>query len=685
MAKKTKLQATIDSLEYAQSIINTVREPLIALDGDLRVISASRSFYKTFKVTPRATEKKFIYDLGNGQWNIPKLRVLLEKLLPKNETFDDFEVIHKFPKIGKRVMLLNARRIPPPPVKPKRILLAFEDITKRKKIEKELTKYRENLEEEIKERTAEISKINDSLHIEISKQKQTEEGLRTSELRYRRLFETARDGILLIDADSGEIIDANPYIKELLGYSQEEFRGKKLWEIGLLKDIAKSKADFIKLQDKGYIRYEDLPLQTKDGRSVDVEFVSNVYKINHGKIIQCNIRDITERKKVEALQKKAIENLKKVDQMKSDFISMVSHELRTPMAIIREGINQILDGIQGEINEKQQKVLITSRNSIDRLTRIIENLLNISTIEGGKTELKIESVNLTDIVRQTVLSFEHKIKEKGLDLRLDLPQNTIEIYADNDRMVQVLSNLLDNAVKFTLQGFIEISVKEKEDSVECTVGDSGIGISQEDLPHMFTKFQQFSETSGKAEKGTGLGLSITKGIIEMHGGKISVESKLSKGTRFTITLPKYGNEELLEKYINNAINKARKGGDKLSIETFSIAKIAQLKEKFSSEKIKSLLKGIENVLKQSLRRKGDVACRGDMAYKKDSSEMVIILMNCDKENASKVAKRLDKAAYNYFSSQGLGEQVKLRSGWATYPDEAETSEELMRKAREYKK
>ncbi len=675
MAKKTKMQATVDSLEYAQSIINTVREPLIALDGDLRVISASRSFYRTFKVTRRATEKKFIYDLGNGQWDIPKLRVLLEDILSKNERFDDFEVTHDFPKVGERVMLLNARRIPPPPVKPKRILLAFEDITKRKKMENKLIKYRENLEELVKKRTIELSKTNKSLLLEISKQKQTGKELRTSELRYRRLFETARDGILLIDVDSGEILDANPYIKELLGYSQEEFKGKKLWEIGLLKDIAKSKDDFIQLQNKEYIRYEDLPLQTKNGRSIDVEFVSNVYKINHSKIIQCNIRDITERKKTEQLQKKAIEDLKKVDRMKSDFISMVSHELRTPMAITREGVNQILDGIQGRINAKQEQILVISRNNIDRLTRIIDNLLNISTIEGGKQELKIALVNLSELVRQAASSFGHKIKEKGLELRLNLPKEKAEVYADSDKMIQVLSNLLDNAVKFTLQGFIEISVKEKEDSVECTISDSGIGISLEDLPRAFTKFQQFAERSGKSEKGTGLGLSIAKGIIELHNGKIFAESELGKGTKFTFILPKYGSEELLKKYINHAINEAKRSGDKISLETFSIDKLAQLKQKFSSEKIKSLLKGIENVIKQSLRRKGDVAY-------KDIGEMMVILTNCDKENASKVAKRLEKAVYSYFSSQGLRDKIKLHLGRATYPDEAENEEELMRKARE---
>jgi PAS domain S-box-containing protein len=120
------------SQEFAESIINTVREPLIVLDQDLRVVTASRSFYEVFKVIPEETVGQLIYDLGNEQWNIPRLRELLETILPQKATFDDYEVEHDFPGIGRRIMLLNARRIPSPPEKPKVILLAIEDITRRK-------------------------------------------------------------------------------------------------------------------------------------------------------------------------------------------------------------------------------------------------------------------------------------------------------------------------------------------------------------------------------------------------------------------------------------------------------------------------------------------------------------------------------------------------------------------------
>jgi PAS domain S-box-containing protein len=127
-----------------------------------------------------------------------------------------------------------------------------------------------------------------------------EDALKVSETRYRQLFETAQDGILILDADTGRTIDVNPFLAEMLGYAPEDLLGKELWEIGAFKDMEATKLAFAALQSQGYIRYEDLPLETRDGRYIDVEFVSNVYVVDHQKVIQCNIRDITARTQAEA-------------------------------------------------------------------------------------------------------------------------------------------------------------------------------------------------------------------------------------------------------------------------------------------------------------------------------------------------------------------------------------------------
>ena len=249
------------ALEYAESIVATVREPLVVLDAGLRVLSANDAFYRLFSLKPEATEGKWIYDVGGREWDIPELRRLLEEILPKNTSFEDFEVKHDFPGLGRRTMVLNARRVHDGGNKTQRVLLAIEDVTERRRMERRVA---------------------------------------FSELRYRRLFETAQDGILILDAETGQITDANPFLVDMLGYSREELTGKKLWEIGFFEDDAASHQAFRVLQEKGYIRYANLPLETKNAVRMDVEFVSNVYAVDGERVIQCNIRDITSRSRAEA-------------------------------------------------------------------------------------------------------------------------------------------------------------------------------------------------------------------------------------------------------------------------------------------------------------------------------------------------------------------------------------------------
>lgn len=162
--------------------------------------------------------------------------------------------------------------------------------------------------------------------------KQKEDTLTISETHYRRLFETAKDGILILDADTGKIYDVNPFILEMLGYSKEEFLGKQLWEIGPFKDIGESKAAFAELQRKEYIRYEHLPLEAKDGHKVDVEFVSNVYSVDHKKVIQCNIRNITARRKA---QEKINQRMKELE----DFYEMTIHRELKMVELKNEIVN----------------------------------------------------------------------------------------------------------------------------------------------------------------------------------------------------------------------------------------------------------------------------------------------------------------------------------------------------------
>lgn len=235
--------------------------------------------------------------------------------------------------------------------------------------------------------------------------------------------------------------------------------------------------------------------------------------------------------------------LQKIDKLKTDFISVVSHELRTPLSIIKEGISLISDGIPGKINKEQEEILETAGSNIDRLACIISNLLDITRIESGKIELKKGQVNICELIERVVGSFN--FKEKNLELKVHLPKKELIAYADASRITQVVVNLIDNAFKFTQEGFIEVNIEEKEKSVEFSVMDSGRGIAKDNLQKVFDKFQQFERPVGEGTKGIGLGLPIAKALIEMHNGKIWAESEYGKGSKFTFSLPKYNFEEIL--------------------------------------------------------------------------------------------------------------------------------------------
>ena len=230
--------------------------------------------------------------------------------------------------------------------------------------------------------------------------------------------------------------------------------------------------------------------------------------------------------------------LKEFDEKKSEFVSAVAHELRSPLATIRGGISLVLDGVHGKLNDNQERALTISKNNIDRLVRITNNLLDLSRIEAGKIEMHTEKFDLKALVEQIVEANQEMIKQQGLEIRTAFPAGPLEIEADPDLLTQVFTNLIGNACKFTDAGFVEMGIEDKGDAVRCWVRDTGIGISEEDLGRIFERFEQSSEARKSREKGTGLGLSIAKGIIELLGGKINVTSELGKGTEFSFMIPK---------------------------------------------------------------------------------------------------------------------------------------------------
>lgn len=263
-----------------------------------------------------------------------------------------------------------------------------------------------------------------------------------------------------------------------------------------------------------------------DGSSFDVLVSANVVKDETGKHIcmMASSIDITERKRLE--------------QLRDEFVRTVSHELRTPLASMRESVSLVLDGTTGKINRNQRHFLLIAQRNIDRLARLINDLLDMARIEAGKVAIERQPVEISDLAREVLETFRPQAKEKGIILKAECPHVGCNVSADRDRIAEVFTNLIDNALKFTDKGTITISGEDKGKYLQISVADTGRGIPNDKLENIFDKFEQVGRKTGPGPAGTGLGLAICKGIIEAHGGKIWVESEAGRGSKFIFTLPK---------------------------------------------------------------------------------------------------------------------------------------------------
>jgi PAS domain S-box-containing protein len=389
--------AVEEASRYAESIVGTVREPLLVLDADLKIITANRNFYKTFKVTPGETIGCFIYDLGNKQWDIPKLRELLEEVLPEKEAFDDFEVARHFQDIGYKTMLLNARQIYRKDISAKMILLAIEDITERKRLEDLLTE---------------------------------------SEERYRRLYETASDGIVLLEKCEGTITHANPATEKMLGYTLKESIGNSLQDIGVLLDTGDFQTTIQNLNKSGIINYRNVKVETKSGQHIDTE----IYLVDRAKLVQCNIRDITERKQAQEALKKSERELK----LKTETLKEVNSALNVLLKRVEKGRIELEEKLLSNIRDlvlpyiDRLKKTQLSDQQASYLIVIETNLDNIAS--SFLYHLKMRYLNLTHREVQVASLVKEGKSTKEIAVLLNISIKTVVFHRNSLRNKLGLKN-----------------------------------------------------------------------------------------------------------------------------------------------------------------------------------------------------------------------------------------------------
>ncbi len=605
-----------DASEYAQDIVSTVREPLVALDNKFRVISANRSFYSTFKVTTEMSENTLLFDLGNGQWEIPKLRELLEKVLPKSTTIEAFEVEHDFPDIGQKTMLLNARRIPKPPGEIQMILLAIEDITERKRLDdklQETSEYAQNIIDtgreprvvlddkfrllsanksfystfkvtpEVSENTLlfdigngqwEIPKLRELLEEVLPESTTIEDfevehdfpdiGQKTMLLNARRIQSKAGAApmILLAIEDITErrrledkLQDASEYAQDIVSTVREplvalddKFRvisanrsfystfkvTTEMSENTLLFDLGNGQWEIPKLRE---LLEKVLPKSTTiEDFEVEHDFpdigqktmLMNARRIQSktgaAPMILLAIEDITERRSVE-------NTLIRVNAEIEGFAHTVSHDLKGPLAAIMSA-NMILQdrvgkSLKGSALEELQYLMQIMNESVESSSMLIDDILALA--EAGQEPRDLSDVEVAGIVDRILEERRTAIEDRGIRIKTD--DDLGVVYVNPTHVYQVFTNLIGNAVNHCKSEapVIEVSYLGEEDgSRRYLVRDNGEGIPPENLGKVFEPF--FKGESG----GTGIGLATVAKIIKLYGGEIRVYN--DEGACFDFTI-----------------------------------------------------------------------------------------------------------------------------------------------------
>jgi signal transduction histidine kinase len=474
------------------------------LDTSLRVRSANRAFYKTFQVSSEETEDHLIYELGNGQWDIPVLRTLLEDIIPTSSVFNDFELEHTFPNIGRRVMLLNARKLEAGP-HGELLVLAMEDVTERRRAEADL---------------------------------------KATEMYAQNIVDTVRKPLLILDATL-RVRSGNRAFYEAFQVSSEETENHLFYELGSGQwDIPELKSFLEDIIPKGSV-FSDFQVEYDFPAVGWRMMLLNARKLqagHHGELLVLAMEDVTERRHAEEEVVKAKEIAEAANKTKSLFLANMSHELRTPLNAIL-GYSEMLqeEAVERKLEGEFDADLAKINGAGKHLLAIINDLLDLSKIEAGKMELFLETFDLAKMIGEVASMVRPMVEKNANTLHIQGAPDLGVMHADQLKVRQSLFNLLANAVKFTCEGNITLEVDRQSIDgsgwIVFRVTDTGIGLSPHQIVKLFKDFTQADPSTTRNFGGTGLGLVLTRRFCQMMGGDVTVCSVLGEGSVFTIKLP----------------------------------------------------------------------------------------------------------------------------------------------------
>ncbi len=517
-------------------------------------------------------------------------------------------------------------------------------------------------------------KIKDRWHAvgilrDITERKWTEQLLRESERRSRKLVQSIADGVVMIN-ENFEVTLMNPSALSILNpVSSDSYPNGETLQ-GILG------MDFKELKEQLGKGKENIVRKEIEIPSGSYQAVVSLIKEEDQKSIRLliSLRDITEEKKLENL--------------KSEFISVVSHELRTPLGSIKNAVNLALSQKTGEVNEKKSKLLQMASRNVDRLTRIINDFLDVSKMEAGKMEVRLEKVNLEEIIDGTISTFSLNAEKKSIGLKKEVALNLPEIMGDADKLTQVLVNLVSNAIKYTPEGgeiFVRATWIDKfktpisaitslpqQDFVLIEVKDTGTGIPREELESVFDKFHQVEKSLAGKKPGTGLGLPICKRLVEAHQGKIWVESELGRGSRFMFVLPMLKEIDVLDHRLNASINRARSISSSVSVLLLGVKNLDELTDEGGAPVRGRIFGEMVELAKKAALKSSDYVQPDE-----ETGRVFVVLENTTKEGALAVYRRLSDGLLSHDSAVQVGSaQMEFFLGVANYPEDADEAEAL---------
>jgi PAS domain S-box-containing protein len=368
--------------------------------------------------------------------------------------------------------------------------------------------------------------------------------------RYRTLQRNASDIIMLVDRNTGRLMEVNRQCCEVLGYTEEDLLRRAYFDLFHTEDQFQARRDFVNIMSQKSNRFVDRRLVGRDGSVIFVDISASLIEVKSDTFIHVLVHDISQRKMLEQqiiLQNKNLQDanqrLREVDQMKTEFLANISHELRTPLSVIIAYSEAMREGLVGEVDRKHFLDVIAENG--EHLLRLINDLLDLSKLEVSGAMLSFTLSHLHDVVRALWPKISEAAAHKKIEVAFKPGYEVPVVYIDNRRISQVVMCLAQNAIKFTDPGGrVEVSTHRTEEGVVVEVNDNGAGIPVDQVARVFDTFRQIDGSSTRRWGGLGIGLAIAKHIVEMHGGRIWVESSPGAGSKFAFVVP-VGTDELM--------------------------------------------------------------------------------------------------------------------------------------------